>query len=275
MKRTIGIAALAVALASSGAAYGADIYGNSTKDAPASYMPAITWTGFYVGVTGGWATGEWDGTLAYTDPKTGKTDDAGFDNPNRSIDGDGWNAGLTIGANRQIGKIVLGLEADVSATDFEGGDTFTTDDYKGGFVKKHDLSMEYFGTVRARLGYDAGRFMPYVTGGLAWAQTEADLEISYPCPPCYGPKGKTSNASAEETHVGWVAGAGIETVIGSGWTFKIEYLHVDLGTEDYAFKGKTATGQPFNTDSFESDLNFDVIRAGLNYRIGGTIPGLE
>jgi outer membrane immunogenic protein len=54
--KKIGIAALAVALASSGAAYGADVFGNgSTKDAPTGYSAGVVnWTGFYVGGFGGY-----------------------------------------------------------------------------------------------------------------------------------------------------------------------------------------------------------------------------
>jgi len=33
-------------------------------------------------------------------------------------------------------------------------------------------------------------------------------------------------------------------------------------------KGKTYTGPPFDTDSFRSDLTFDVVRVGLNSRLG-------
>lgn len=62
-------------------------------------------------------------------------------------------------------------------------------------------------------------------------------------------------------------GAGVEAMIGGNWTVKAEYLHVDLGEEGYLFKGKVYNGAPFNTDSFKSDLAFEVVRVGLNYKI--------
>ncbi len=56
MRKSIGLAALAVALMSSGATLGADINGrDSLKDMPADFSSpgVVNWTGFYVGVQGG------------------------------------------------------------------------------------------------------------------------------------------------------------------------------------------------------------------------------
>jgi hypothetical protein len=52
MQKTIFAATLAVALGMGGTAYAADLNGGSLKDAPA-YLPANTWTGFYLGAGGG------------------------------------------------------------------------------------------------------------------------------------------------------------------------------------------------------------------------------
>jgi outer membrane immunogenic protein len=51
MKTKIGLAALAVALLSSGAAYGADVFGRgeSLKDGNVFTPKAVNWTGFYIG----------------------------------------------------------------------------------------------------------------------------------------------------------------------------------------------------------------------------------
>lgn len=85
-------------------------------------------------------------------------------------------------------------------------------------------------------------------------------------PTCCGAYGEVSTASTDEAHLGWALGAGLEADVGYGWSVKAEYLHIDLGTEDYNFRGKVYNGDPFNTDGFESDLVFDVFRGGLNYR---------
>lgn len=150
----------------------------SYKDAPDYGSPAM-WTGFYVGVHGGWAQGNWNGELQYQ----GETD-AAFKDPKRSLDGDGWIGGFQVGANRQIDQIVLGVEVDASFGDFSGTGVYGTDNVAGhpdgGWTKTFDMQMDWFGTARVRAGYAVGRYLPYITGGLAFAQTSADLEISYP-----------------------------------------------------------------------------------------------
>lgn len=254
-------------LAGVGQAPAADIYaGESMKDAPATYN-SITWTGFYLGIHGGYADGGWDGRLGFDDPNTPGPDDAGYADPTRDLGADGWLGGAQIGYNKQRGSLVFGIEADISGTDFEGSETFTTDD--GNFAKKHEFQLDYFGTVRGRLGYATGRFMPYITGGLAFGSTKGDLTVTYPNP-AFNLLGQSSNASVEEDHFGYTIGAGVEAMVGGGWSLKAEYLYVDLGEEDYRFKG-TVLGdpaRPFDTDSFKSELDFDVFRVGLNYKFG-------
>src|SRR5580698_5957356 len=71
--------------------------------APAAYIPApppFSWTGFYVGINGGYGWNQWsnpDGTLAV------------FGN---SFNGSGPVAGGQIGFNYQISQFVVGVDAD-------------------------------------------------------------------------------------------------------------------------------------------------------------------
>lgn len=263
LKTQAGLLALAASLALTTPTQAADLGGGgSFRDTG----PTSIWTGLYIGAHGGWAAGAWDGELQYLGGEAGYEDDV------RELGGDGWLGGLQVGFNKHLGAVVFGIEVDVSYTGVGGIETYATDDLpgkagEGGFAKEHDLALEYFGTARARIGYSVGRFLPYITGGLAWAKTEGELTVSYPlAPACCGPVGEVSTASAEEAHLGWTVGGGIEADLGGGWSIKAEYLHIDLGTEDYNFRGSVYNGAPFNTDSFEADLIFDVVRAGLNYR---------
>lgn len=276
-KSTILGGLTAILLASS-SAIAADVNGRgaSTKDAPTGFeAPAVVWTGLYLGAHGGWATGHWDGLLAYTNPETGETTNAGYDDPRRELETDGFYGGLQVGYNVHVARLVLGVEADASFGDVSGSETYATDEWDGGFRKKHEFEMEWFGTARVRAGIAVGRFLPYVTGGLAWAKTKGDLTVSYD-PECCGPADQVSTASADETHVGWTAGGGVEAAVGDGWSFKVEYLYVDLGEQDYDFKGHVYNGAPFDTDSFkDAGLTFHTVRAGLNYRFGGVRLPLE
>ncbi len=262
-------------LAMTSASLAADTYsGGGYKDGPA-YVADTTWTGFYLGVHGGYANGDWDGILAY------KGGDAGFNPAHRTLDANGWLGGAQLGYNKQLGTVVLGAEADISWTGFSGTGTYDTRDYDGGadsvliYRKEHDASLDYFGTVRGRVGYAVGNYLPYVTGGLAWGKAKEDILVTF----AQGPNGQAfdkvdARGSVKEDHVGWTIGAGVEAIVSDGWSVKAEYLRVDLGEENYLFKGKYGPqtlnnpANPFNTDSFKSDLSFDVFRVGLNYKFG-------
>jgi outer membrane immunogenic protein len=232
---------------------------------PAKADPS--WTGFYIGAHGGYGWADWDGyagTTAGTNP-VAVID--GANDPYASFSGDDWLGGGQIGFNMQSGQFVFGIEADNSWADIDAGGQLDA----GGplpaslWEKQHDFSLDYFGTARGRLGVAVGQFLPYVTGGLAWGKTSGNLAVTYSN--AAGPQG-TSYASVDETHVGWALGGGAEVSLSDNWSLKAEYLHIDLGEQDYRFKGTTFTSQPFNTDSFKSDLTLDTVKLGVNYRFG-------
>jgi outer membrane immunogenic protein len=114
MKKLLLGAASAVVISS--AAFAADVYTPevSLKDSPVYELP-YSWTGFYAGVHGGYAVGDWRGKLTYT----GNGGDSGIEG-NRSVNADGGFGGGQIGFNKQLSAFVIGLEADISGSGFEG-----------------------------------------------------------------------------------------------------------------------------------------------------------
>ncbi|MGL4242534.1 MAG: outer membrane protein [Beijerinckiaceae bacterium] len=88
--------------------------------------------------------------------------------------------GVFAGFNWGIDGYIVGVEADYVRSRLKGG---SRGSLTGGF---DDGTNEYqfttnvattqnvtdYGTLRARLGLPYGNFMPYVTGGLAWARTQ-------------------------------------------------------------------------------------------------------
>ena len=78
--------------------------------------------------------------------------------------------------------------------------------------------MGSFGTFRGRLGYALGStavWLPYVTGGLALAGIKS-WDAFWP-------------ASSSDLRAGWTIGGGIETILTTNLTFKLEYLYADFG----------------------------------------------
>lgn len=224
-----------------------------------------SWSGVYVGGHVGWATGEWDGSLR----TAGSNPEAVWGNPNQSYDFDGWLGGLQVGWNRQYNSIVWGLEVDASWGDLEGSKEVLTKTQAVSWVD--EFSIDAFGTVRGRLGFlVTPRLLLYGTGGFAWAKT--GLNHTVIDDPTNNPA-VTVKASADEYHLGWVAGAGGEYLIADNWTVRGEWLHVDLGDARYHAVGTQWDGEAFNapnaTDSItNTTLEFDVIRIGVNYKFG-------
>ena len=138
----LAIAALFVAPV---AAQAADLGPSPSYKAPAYVAPSYaTWSGFYVGINGGYGFGKADVGAVSLDPK-------------------GFLIGGTIGYNLQTGVWVWGLEADAAFT--------TIKDDAGGT----ELKVPWFATARGRIGYAGwGSFMPYITGGAAIASIKLD-----------------------------------------------------------------------------------------------------
>ena len=235
--------------------------GEVAKAAPSS------WSVFYLGGHVGYGWADWDGTIETTAGCVGTCASAGYSDHTHTLAGNGRNGGGQIGYNWQSGSLVFGVEADISWTNLGATGSFATDQYNPSvWDKTFDLSLDYFGTARVRLGYATGwSIMPYITGGFAWGQTSGDLAVAYSNVNGYV---GTSHASVKETHFGWTVGGGLEWKLSKNVSLKAEYLYVDLGGETYLFKGKVFNGAPFETDSFPADLTFHTARIGLNYRFG-------
>jgi outer membrane immunogenic protein len=228
MKRVLfaGVSFLAVALA--GAANAADLPRRAVMPAAAPvYAPAAyNWTGFYAGIVGGWAWGD----SSWRD-RAGTTGD---------FDVDGGHIGGTLGYNWQSGQAVFGIETDLSWADISGSTGRTC---PVGFGCR--TSSDWFGTTRGRLGLAVDRWMPFVTGGLAYGDIHART-AGFP--------------STSETNAGWTLGAGVEFALAGNWTAKGEYLYVDLGDMNCAVRNCGGAG---NTNV---EFNTHMLRAGLNYR---------
>jgi outer membrane immunogenic protein len=178
----------------------ADLPQRPVYKAPA-IAPAFNWTGFYLGVYGGYAFG------------TGDTD--GFN---------GGMAGGTIGYNWQApGSMwVLGIEGDGGWTDFGDSASVTA----GGITATIASEAKATATLRARLGAAWDRTMIYATGGGAWVRNEISLSVAVPGVGAAG-------ISDTQNHFGYAVGAGIEHAFMPNWSAKVEYLYFGMGSENY------------------------------------------
>lgn len=229
--------------------------------------PTPSWTGFYVGGHAGYSWGSVDGDTTRT--VIIPPSNPWVSNPNpvpfvfqRDIDPKGWLGGFQAGYNFQAGRVVYGLEADFtwtgqSATIFLSGDTrpsnFNFEDFS--YNETTSARLRYMGTVRGRLGYTVGEFLPYVTGGFAWGRMS--METNWLLHQFNSIANLPYAASESHTHVGWALGAGFEYAFAEHWSAKVEYLFVDLGKETY-FSGVQGGG------SF--GMQDQTVRLGINFR---------
>jgi len=100
-KASVSVLALVACTSLAAAAdFNGPSYRGSLKDDDAA-PAAHSWTGFYVGVNGGYARG--DGTV----------------DPGHDTEFDGWAGSGQIGYNLQLGQILIGIEADYQWADLK------------------------------------------------------------------------------------------------------------------------------------------------------------
>jgi outer membrane immunogenic protein len=215
------------------------------KAPPQVAPPQYNWSGFYLGLEGGWAWGRSRSINA--DPATPTF---GLPITDR-FDVSGGLFGGTIGYNWQFNNWVAGLEGDFSWVDKSGS---ANDIPPFNATTLNTTTEHWLGTGRVRFGLPFDRWLVYGTGGFAVASVE-DLVNS----PATG-----LNISQTVTRWGWTAGAGIEAAIGRNWSAKLEYLFV--GLQDDTYLNPHIVVGPRTIVTRTVTLNDNIIRGGINYR---------
>ena len=118
--------------------------------------------------------------------------------------------------------------------------------------------IDWFGTVRAKLGYAQNNWLLYGTGGLAYGRVATSGGIAFPGI-------VTFNGSDNSTKVGWAAGAGLDYGLTSNWIVGVEYLYVDLGRVSYTETTQLAAVQTSSL-TISNRAAAQIIRATLDYK---------
>jgi outer membrane immunogenic protein len=217
--------------------------------APPVPPPAFSWTGFYVGVNGGYGLDHFAFIDTYASP-------GGFEKSTSGINSRGVVLGGQIGYNYQlsnlpfIGHAVVGVEVDSDWSGIGGATSVATALGPLSFGTR----LENFGTARGRVGYDFDRLLLYITGGLTYATSEA----------YYNANGVGGSLTATRfgvfPNVG-VLGAGTEYAITNNFTLRAEYLYDFTGARFEQFSPTSTTAIGFGTRSM-----YHIVRLGLNYK---------
>jgi outer membrane immunogenic protein len=266
------IAAAAVtAVAVTSAASAADLAARPYTKAPVMVEPIYNWTGFYIGGNVGYSWGRSRDTSTLTNG-AGTVLFSSIDRANMN----GVIGGGQIGYNWQVQNWVWGLEADIQGSDQKGSRAFLCPTgvcsppfgviavFPGAAVPVTlDQKLEWFGTVRGRVGFLATpKVLFYATGGLAYGEVRTAETIG----------AAAFGFSRSDTRVGYTVGAGVEGAIGGNWTAKLEYLWVDLGTTSGSFVTTLpALGGGVISANHSSHITDNIVRVGVNYRFGGPV----
>jgi len=212
---------------------------------------AFDWTGLYAGVNAGFgfdADFDLDGTLT-----AGGAFPAGGPFPTTRTDtGSGFIAGAQLGYNIAFMGVVLGVETDIQYSTVDAGATIF-DAPAAGATTAFSYDLDYFGTLRARLGYGFGPLLAYATGGFAYGGVGLDTHHTLAGGVAYGD-------GDGAFHTGYAVGGGLEYAFGDSISLNAEYLFADLGTENFA----TAYADGTRTQAM-IDLDLQTVRIGLNY----------
>lgn len=251
MKIKIALAALLLTTAS---AYAAD----SVYSQPVSAN--FDWSGAYIGASlgGGFGKAKHPFSVSTPDP-SGPNGTGSLD-----ITSGGFLGGVQAGYNWQSGQVIYGVEADFQGSNIDGSDTLSYHDGGFGVDGKIGTKVQWFGTVRGRIGYAATeRFMPYVTGGFAYGHYKSSASFTYDPGVQNGGPTISGGVSKSGTSTGWTVGAGAEYAVTDHVTFKGEYLYTDLG-KSTLYSGDL--GGLVDNVTLKNDLAFHTFRVGLNYK---------
>jgi outer membrane immunogenic protein len=139
---------------------------------------------------------------------------------------DGGLGGGQVGCNWQTTpNWVWGVESDLLYSGIKDGDPAVV-----------QLKADWLGSVRLRTGIATSNAFLYATGGVGFGHAQVTV----------------GGLEDSNIHTGWVAGGGIEWMMGANWTAKVEYLHYDFGKETYF--------------TVPVDYNVDAVKVGLNYK---------
>ncbi|MBR0894927.1 outer membrane beta-barrel protein [Bradyrhizobium tropiciagri] len=240
MKKILLVTASLIALSAT-AASAADLAARPYTKAPPPMVAAVyDWTGFYIGINGGW----------------------GQSHDNRSVDGlggvgsydaNGGTVGGQVGYRWQTGGWVFGLEAQGNWADFSGSTGNLV--VPGGVVRS---KTDAFGLFTGQIGYAWNNVLLYAKGGAA--VTDRNYEF-------LAPGGALASSTGYDTRWSPTVGVGLEFAFAQGWSLGVEYNHIFEDTHGATF----VTPAGVAVAGFHTGGDTDMVLGRLNYKFGGPI----
>jgi opacity protein-like surface antigen len=148
---------------------------------------------------------------------------------------------------------LIGIEAELDWTSAQGKSNLV--DPAGTASLSITSDHNWYDTLTGRVGYVSGPLMLYAKGGAAWMNADYLMQVN---------SGLDGSTLTGTTRPGWIVGGGLEYMLGSHWSAKLEYDRLDFGSKTLSFVN------PFGTSvTVESAVN--RVKAGVNYHLDGLL----
>jgi opacity protein-like surface antigen len=220
---------------------------------PVAAAASWSWTGLYIG-----------GHLGSALEDSQLSDPFGAVSAGDNFRGPGFIGGAELGANYQIGNVVVGAAADLSWGDTKGDNTCFGVVGGNFFPSTCTVNSNLYGTITGRVGYALGHSLFYGKGGAAWERSNVFMSVNN------NPHDDVLLSTTDYDAWGWTAGAGIEYALTPAWSLSFEYDFLSFPSENVATPyvvGNPLPGSPVGPIAGLSDTVQEA-KLGLNYRIG-------
>ena len=260
------------ALSFAGSAYAADI---PRKAPPVVPLVTASWTGWYVGINGGYGWGR--NSTAAQDVRPDYVSPAQTFLPSSAVQPRGstirvvWRV-VKFGYLYQAGPAIFGVEAGIDWAGIKGSRTNGPTVYPvtppSTFTWNLNSKTDWLATFLGRVGYDMGSWYPYLTGGVALANVSYSanfVDTFYPTNNTF-PFSRTKATAA--------LGAGAEWRVAPHWLVRGEYLYMNFGSVGgtgviACTPGVGAcVGAGFRTPFiFNTSFRENIVRLALSYQM--------
>lgn len=234
-----------------GAAVAADLPARApVYKAPPMVQPAFSWTGFYIGLNGGYGWGSNTRTdadnlfVGFWDPGLGSGQTM---KPTGGLFGGQIGYNVQVDPNWVLGVELMGDWASLKKTDPSiQGPAFVGDSWRS--------EVNGIMLATARVAYAVGNWLPYVKGGYGGANLKSSMFDT------------AGNAlSHSDWRNGWTVGAGFEYAVTPNWIVGVEYDYVNLGKSTWS--GNDTPSGTFET--FTDKLTVNAVLGRVSYKFGG------
>ncbi len=231
---------------------------------PAPIAMPYSWTGFNVGIQGGYGWGDESDNFSTTV----------FEEALDHFDANGAIGGLHVGYDQQFGSLVLGIRGEIDASGLSGSKFgSTTFNYGGANCSEGcsvaSASLAFRNTWQAfllgRVGIAFDRLLVYATGGLAIADDRESVAVTRQYYiPAGDPYGSPDVWSGKQTKTlyGGAIGLGAEYAFDEHWRIGAEWRYAYFGKGDYS---TTSTAYP-QVVSYKAGFSENLALVNLSYR---------